>query len=439
LAQSDLAVCGKLFVEGEFYDGTVVLRGGKISEIRSPGEIPSGVEQLDFGNLWVLPGLVDVHTHLRDFGEREKEDFESGTRAAVAGGFSSIIAMPNTVPPLNSPARFSGAIEAAKNRIFCDVGFHCGLPDSLEEAREMRSDGAFSMKLYPEDLTRLTAWMRGMDAAQLNRTDLTLYVHAEDEDCVVQSRASFGKDLRGATMHGEVRPPRCELLAIEKTMGAFGECDLHFAHITTKDGMEAIGERLKSRTVSAEATVHHLSKTDAEVLSRGGVAKVNPPLRSARDVEALRRGVNQGLISIVVSDHAPHTLAEKQQRDYDKIPSGTPGLETALSAMLKSAKAEQLDLVETINCMTKNPARRFGLEGNGRISPGSLANITVVDPNETWKVDPESFFSKAKYSLFEGEELVGRVKMTMVRGLIAYEDGYVTEKPRGEVLRRRPA
>jgi len=439
LAQFDLAVSGKLFVDGEFYDGALVLREGRISEIKSPSEVPPGVENLDFGSLWILPGLVDVHTHLRDFGQKGEEDFESGTRAAVAGGFSSVIAMPNTVPPLDSPERFSGAIEAARNRIFCDVGFHCGLPNSLEEAKKMGSDGAFSMKLYPEDLSRLFTGISGMGAAQLRQIGLTLYVHAEDEDCIAKSRETFGRDLRGAVMHGEVRPPRCELLAIEKTTDSLGECDLHFAHITTKDGLEVLSKRLRSRTASAEVTVHHLSKTESDVRARGGVAKVNPPLRSARDVEALRKGVNQGLISLIVSDHAPHTQAGEEQQDYDKIPSGTPGLETALSAVLKMAKAEQIGLVEALSCMTRNPSRRFGLAGNGRIAQGFLANITVVDPNETWKVDPESFFSKAKYSLFSGEELIGRVKMTMVRGLITYEDGYVTEKPRGEVLRRRPA
>ncbi len=439
MTQPDLAVSGKLFVDGEFYDGAVVLRGDRISDVKSSSEIPSSAEHLDFGSLWVLPGLVDVHTHLRDFGEKAKEDFESGTRAAVAGGFSTIIAMPNTIPPLDSPERFAGAIEVAQNRIFCDVGFHCSLPDSLDGVRKMVSDGAFSMKLYPEDLSSLFEGMPGMGATELKQAGLTLYVHAEDEDCIGQSRASFGEDLRGAAMHGEVRPSRCELLAIEKTVDSFGECDLHFAHVTTKEGLEALSERLKSKTTSAEATVHHLSKTDVDTRSRGGAAKVNPPLRSARDVEALRGGVNHGLISVVVSDHAPHLQVEKDQEDYDKIPSGTPGLETALSAVLKMAKAEQLGLVEVLRCMTRNPSRRFGLTYNGRIASGFLANITVVDPNETWTVNPELFFSKAKYSLFEGEELVGRVKMTMVRGMITYEDGYVTEKPKGEVLRRRPA
>ena len=436
MTQPDLAISGRLFVDGEFYDGAVVLRGDRISGVKPASEIPSSVEHLDFGKLWILPGLVDVHVHLRDFGEKAKEDFESGTRAAVAGGFSTVLAMPNTLPPLNSPERFAGAIEAAKDRIFCDVGFHCGLPDSLDEARTMGSNGAFSMKLYPDDLARLFGGKLSISATDLKQTGLILYVHAEDENCIEQSRVSLGKQLKGAAMHGEVRPSRCELLAIERTTSSFGGCDLHFAHITTKEGLEALSAYLESKTTSAEATVHHLSKTDADARSYGGAAKVNPPLRSARDVKALRGGINQGLISVVVSDHAPHLLTEKNQDDYDRIPAGTPGLETALPALLKMVKAEQLGLVEALKCITRNPSRRFGLVRNGRIASGFLANLTVVDPNETWTVDPDSFFSKAKYSLFEGDELVGRVKMTMVRGIIVYEDGYVAEKPKGEVLRR---
>lgn len=436
MTQPDLAVSGKLFVDGEFSEGAVILSDRRISDIVPVSAIPSSAEHLDFDDLWVLPALVDVHVHLRDFEEKSKEDFESGTRAAVAGGFSTVIAMPNTRPPLNSSQRMSEGLRSAEGRVFCDVGFHCGLPQRGDEVDPLVSSGAFSMKLYPEDLSLLLGGRSDCHVDDLQRKDLTLYTHAEDEECIRRNRSALGERLMGAADHGEVRPEQCETSSIGRILESLSKCDVHFAHITTSAGLKMLENPIRSKKVSAEATVHHLFKTEAETRSLGGIAKVNPPLRAARDVEALRRGVNQGLVSIIVSDHAPHLLSQKQEEYYDRIPAGFPGIETALGAVLRMAKDEQLDLVQVLRCMTRNPCRRFGLSEEGRIAPGFLANLVVVDPKESWVVTAENFFSKAKYSLFEGDELLGRVKMTMVRGKIAFEDGYVTRKPTGQVLRR---
>jgi len=436
LTQPDLAVSGKLFVEGEFSVGAVILSEGRISDILPVSAIPSSAEHLDFEDLWILPGLVDVHVHLRDFEEKTKEDFESGTRAAVAGGFSTVVAMPNTRPPLDSSRRISDALGSAEGRVFCDVGFHCGFPQGGDEVGPLVSSGAFSMKLYPEDLSLLFEGRSDCRVEDLQRQDLTLYAHAEDEECIRRSRSALGECLKGAASHGEARPERCETSSIGRVLESLSKCDVHFAHVTTSAGLEMLGNLIRSKKVSAEVTTHHLSKTEREAKSLGGIAKVNPPLRGARDIEALRRGVNQGLVSIIVSDHAPHLLSQKQEEYYDRIPAGSPGIETALGAVLRMAKEEQLELVQALRCMTQNPCRRFGLGEMGRIAPGFLANLVVVDPKESWVVRGENFFSKAKYSIFEGDELLGRVKMTMVRGRIAFEDGYVTAKPTGQVLRR---
>jgi len=436
LTQPDLAVSGKLFVDGEFSEGAVMVSGRRISGILPVSAIPSSAEHLEFEDLWILPGLVDVHVHLRDFEEKSKEDFESGTRAAVAGGFSTVVAMPNTRPPLNSSQRMSDALGSAEGRIFCDVGFHCGLPRGGDEVAPLVSSGAFSMKLYPEDLSLLFEGKSDCRVGDLQRQDLTLYAHAEDDECIRRSRSALGECLKGAANHGEVRPGRCETSSIGRILESLSKCDVHIAHVTTSAGLEMLKNPIRSKKVSAEATTHHLFKTKAETKLLGGIAKVNPPLRDARDVEALRRGVNQGLVSIIVSDHAPHLLSQKQEEYYDRIPAGSPGLETALGAVLRMAKDEQLELVQALRCMARNPCRRFGLSEMGRITPGFFANLVVVDPKESWVVRAENFFSKAKYSIFEGDELVGRVKMTMVRGRIAFEDGYVTSKPTGQVLRR---
>lgn len=436
MSKPDLAVSGRLFVGGEFRPNSAIVAGEKIVDILPTSEVPSSVDQVDFGDLWVLPGLIDVHVHLRDFKEVHKEDFESGTKAAVAGGFSTVLAMPNTNPRLDSAHILSEAVRSTIGRIYCDVGFHCALPISEDDALRMMRDGAFSVKLYPENLSEIREGETSCDARLLKRLGPTLYVHAEDEDCIREGRASVGASPIGASVHGRVRPPRCEAVAIKKTLSELEGCDIHFAHLTTREGVDLLGPRLESKKTSAEATAHHLVLSDAGVSSSGGLAKVNPPLRSAGDVEAIRKAVNRGLISVIVSDHAPHALAEKRERDYDRIPPGGPGLETALSAMLKLAHDGQLELVEALMCMTENPARRFGLNDVGRIGGGFLADFTVVDPKQSYIVDPERFFSKAKYSLFEGKELLGRVRMTMVRGRIAYEDGYVARTPNGRALRR---
>ena len=436
MSRPDLAISGKLFVEGEFSQGAVLVKGERVVDILSTSEVPSSVDHVEFGDLWVLPGLVDVHVHLRDLEETHKENFESGTSAAVAGGFSTVLAMPNTRPRLDCPERLENAMEAAEGQVLCDVGFHCGLPSSAEHAEGMIHKGAFAIKLYPEDLSALFEGKASCGVSELGRTGATLYIHAEDERCVEERRSSLGAPLRGTTMHGQVRPPECEVKAIGRVLADLSRSPLHFAHITTRGGIDILRPRLESRRASAEATVHHLFMTSADASQLGGVAKVNPPLRGARDVEALRGAVNQGIVPVIVTDHAPHSVDEKREEDYDRIPPGGPGLETALSAVLKLASDQQLGLAEALNCMTKSPARRFGLKDKGSIGPGFASDLTVVDPKEKWTVKPELFFSKAKYSLLQGKELLGRVKTTMVRGRIAYEDGYASKGKFGKVLRK---
>ena len=147
MSRPDLAISGKLFVEGEFSQGAVLVKGERVVDILSTSEVPSSVDHVEFGDLWVLPGLVDVHVHLRDLEETHKENFESGTSAAVAGGFSTVLAMPNTRPRLDCPERLENAMEAAEGQVLCDVGFHCGLPSSAEHAEGMIHKGAFAIKL----------------------------------------------------------------------------------------------------------------------------------------------------------------------------------------------------------------------------------------------------------------------------------------------------
>lgn len=428
---ADLAVGGKAWIKDAFESCAILIEGNRIVDIVPRSEVPQNITFSDFGDRWVLPGLIDIHVHLRDFAECQKEDFKSGTRAAVAGGFATVLCMPNTIPPITSVGRLREAKSKAANGAWCDIGFHIGITEASSDLREALDAGGFSLKLYPEDFSRIENapdWIETLKSG-----DFQVYLHAEDLETIGRNRNSLEAKLKGVDRHGDIRSPEAEITAVSKAVHLLKGGRLHIAHITTSEGIRMLSH---TREVTFEVTAHHLALSEAAIDRYGGIAKVNPPLRSQRDVMALRMAVNKGAPLAIVSDHAPHLIEEKRNQMYDDIPSGFPGLETAFAALCDLSRKSELSIDDVIKDLTSKPSLGFGLKGKGSIAIGMDADLAIVDPETRWKVRPSEFQSKAKFSPFEGMELRGQILATIVGGKWAFTEGQPSQTPNGSVIGR---
>ena len=395
-------------------------------------ESADGAERIDARGLIAAPGLVDLHTHLREPGEEYKETIASGTRAAAAGGFTAVAAMANTVPVTDHAAIVHEVRDLAAAAGFCDVfpvgAITKGLDgESLAEMGEMVEAG---VRVFSDD-------GRCVPTARLLRNAL-VYATAFPAEVVLADHAEDASLVEGGHMHEGLqsyslglagRPAEAEEIAVARDLALAHATGgrLHLCHLSSARAVELV-RRAKAEgvRVSAEVTPHHLVFTDADLATYDTSKKMNPPLRSADDRDALRAGLADGTIDAIATDHAPHAVEEKDM-EFDRSPPGTIGLETALAAVLTHAvEPGHLGLMQALAALSTTPARILGaLEHGGPIEPGRPANLLVFDPDEAWLVEPP-FVSKARNSAFTGTTLRGRVRFTMLRGVLTVADGKPT-------------
>lgn len=392
----------------------VLVKGETIAVVGPGVSAPPGARVVDASNLLIFPGLIDPHVHLREPGGEHKEDFTSGTRAALAGGFTTVLVMPNTDPPVTGRETLSRTLDLAASKAVCDYGLFVGATaDNAAEAAAL--DDVVGLKLYMGSSTGslLVADLPGQ-IAHFERYPGIIAVHAEDEAAV----AHFAT-------RGQRRPPLCAALAVSRAL-ALAErygCRLHVCHVSTAHELALIRDA-KSRgvRVTCEVTPHHLFLTTEDEARLGSLGQMNPPLRSQQDVEALWD--NLDTIDCLATDHAPHTLAEKRS---PLPPSGVPGLETVLSLVLTAVWVVGISssLCEVARLMTEGPARTFGLSHKGHITPGYDADLTLVDPNAEWTIGERPFHTKCGWSPFEGRKVRGRVERVFLRGQEVYNGGEI--------------
>jgi dihydroorotase len=391
-----------------------------------------GAERIDAAGLVLAPGLVDLHTHLREPGEEHKETVATGTRAAAAGGFTAVAAMANTEPVADHAAIVQSVRELALVAGSCDV-FPVGAVtkgmagESLAEMGEMVEAG---VRVFSDD-------GRWIPTARLLRNALT-YARAFPVEVVLAEHAEDGSLVDGGQIHegamsavlGLVgRPAEAEELVAARDLAVARACGgrLHLCHLSSAHAVELV-RRAKAEgvRVTAEVTPHHLVFTDEDLATYDTAKKMNPPLRTAEDRAALRAGLADGTIDVVATDHAPHAVEEKD-REFDQAPPGTIGLETALAAVLTYlVEPGTITLTRAIEALSTTPARILGAgEHGGPLEPGRPANLVVFDPAEGWRVEPP-FVSKSRNSAFTGERLRGRVRFTMLRGALTVADGKPT-------------
>lgn len=402
----------------------LLLEDGLIKAV-GPDLDPGAAEVFEARGLYILPGLVDMHVHLREPGREDEETISTGLSAAAAGGFTAVAAMPHTEPAIDQAAlvefvlRRAEEVRAAR---LCPVG--CLTKgqrgEEMAELGEMAKAGAVAFSNDGVPLGNAEVLRCAMEYGRIFGKPILL--HSEDRELTGDGVMHEGKwstmlGLKGIpALSEEVAVARDLLLA-----GAVGAA-VHICHVSTAGAVDLIRQAKKRGVqVTAEATPHHLILTDADVAGYDTNTKVNPPLRSEADRAALRAGLADGTIDVIATDHAPHSLEEKH-REYALAPNGLIGLETAVGLILTELVGPGLmDLDEMVLKMSVNPRRLLGLPG-GEISPGGPADLTLVDPGREWIVDPALFRSKARNTPFAGRKLRGRAVSTFVGGRLVYRE-----------------
>ena len=398
----------------------VLLMDGKVAGMDASND---DAEVIDVAGRIVCPGLIDVHVHLREPGGEHKETIATGARAAAAGGFTAVCAMPNTDPPIDDPAAV-GYVRAEGLRVGAARVYPIGAVsiaqkgERLTEMGEMIDAGAVG---FTDD--GKPVWDAGLMRVALEyaRTfDVPIANHCEEKS--LSRGGSMNEGLVSSRMGLTGIPNAAEdvMIARDLMLAELTGGRLHIQHVSTRFGVELIRQaKARGIRVSAEATPHHLTLTDAAAEGYRTEAKVNPPLRAEADRQAVIAGMLDGTLDVIATDHAPHHYDEKEQA-FEDAPFGLVGLETALGLILTHfVNKQQLSLPDMVERMSCAPARAFNLPG-GTLKSGSVGDVTVFDPALEWTVDAKEFLSKSRNTPFAGWSLRGRAVMTVVGGRIVY-------------------
>ncbi|CAB4243319.1 Dihydroorotase [Methylacidimicrobium sp. AP8] len=402
--------------------GDLFVAGGRLVD---PASLPAETrwEPIDVSGHIVAPGLIDIHVHLREPGEPHKETIASGTRAAAAGGFTAVVAMPNTQPPADQPNTIGWIRERAREqgvvRVYPTGCLSVGRKgEKLAALGALRAAGAVAVTDDGSCIQNAGLMRRVMEYAAM--LGLPILEHCEETSVSAGGVMREGYwsavlGLRGWPGLAEELIVSRDLLLAEQT-GA----KLHCQHLSSAGSVRLIREaKRRGVPVSAEVTPHHLALTDAELARYDTHFKMNPPLGSEADREALLEGIVEGTIDVIASDHAPHASFEKEV-EFDRAPFGVVGLETMLGVAAETlVKTKLLDWPGLIARLSTIPARLLGLPG-GTLAIGAPADIVVIDPHLRWMVDPQAFQSRGRNTPFSGRELQGRAVLTMVEGKIVW-------------------
>ena len=406
----------------------ILINEGKVEEIGQEIVAP-GASVIDAQGKVLVPGLVDVHVHFREPGQEYKEDLRTGSLAAAAGGFTTVIGEPNTTPPIDTPSRLRRLLDEAERKsiihFYSKAAITKGLMGkSLADIISLKKAGAKAISDNGNPVPTRTL----MRNALLKATECGIPVSPHCEES-----ASYREKMLHHQMpyvSPGARPYTSEAGFIQRDIElaeATGS-PVHFSHVSLAKSVEMIAHAKKRGVkVTAEVTPQHLVLTDRMAEEIGPNAKVNPPLRTDEDVAAIREGLASGAIDIIASDHAPHSPEEKN-RPWDQAPFGVIGLETTLGVILTFlVRPGLLTLNQAIEKMTIMPARIFGLDqlGVGSLGAGVKADLTLIDLDKKWKVDASRFYSKGRNCPFDGWELYGKAILTLVDGRIVAKDGNI--------------
>lgn len=428
---------GKIvFIDG-IREGDVVVDGGKIAEI-TPDFKGEADRVIDCQGRFIFPGVIDAHVHMRTPGATYKEDFATGSMAAVSAGVTSFLDMPNNTPPVITKKLLQEKRSLVDGQSFANYGLFFGATDdNVDELK--RITNVPGVKVYMGETTGNLIVRKDETLEQIfsyTSKKFPVVVHAESQECLNRFAAEYaGSDARARDdFHSVVRPPECAREAVKHVLHLAKKYDawVHIAHASSAEEIDVI-KKFKSEKVTCEVAPHHLFFDLSSYKKLGSRAKVNPPLRSKEDVEALWEAINDGTVDIIASDHAPHLLREKDT-PYEQSPAGFPGVETILPVMLDAVNRGLLNLDRVAQLLSSGPARVFEIQGKGRIQVGYDADLVILDMDLEKEVTHASMLTKCAWTPWDGIKLKGWPVTTIIGGEIIYDGGKFVSSRRASEL-----
>ena len=438
-------VNAKAYLDKALIDCSIAVDDGKIFKIGKETNMPQADEKIDLKRLLVLPGLIDVHVHLRDEGKAYKEDFYSGTAAAAAGGITTVLDMPNNDPVTMSVASLANRMAIAANKVVINVGFFSEFPKDVKEIEGIVGEGVVGFKLFAAEQ------VGGVDISDdqaileafkhVSRLNSLTAVHAEDEVTLKRAQNELmriGRNNIQAFLKAHSEDVETKAVKRLLNISKQAKMHLHLCHLSTETGLEAVTNAKEAGSVvTCEITPHHLLLSVEDLRRIGTLAVTVPPVREDNHLEALWNGVRGGSVDILASDHAPHTLKEKEPESVWDVKVGIPGLETTLPLLLTEVHRQRLSIGDVVRLMSEKPAKTFKLSGKGYLGDGNDADLTIVDLGSKYNIDASKFHSKAKYSPFDGRAVEGKPVKTFVNGQLVMDSGEIVGRAgNGAIIRR---
>ncbi|MFX0107698.1 MAG: dihydroorotase family protein [Candidatus Hodarchaeota archaeon] len=443
-----LAVLGNIVLKGKVLSGHILIEGQKIAKVAKGFDVPRGIDQrIDCCGRYILPGRIEVHGHMREPGMSEKETYETGTQAAVAGGVTTFLDMPNTIPPTTTIELLEEKLGLVNDRSFCDFGFiFGGTRDNQDELQKLSNDIIAGVKFFtaghettPTTVSDLGCLYRSFEI--LAQKDIIALVHAENQsliDCLAERMKAQGRSDGEAysQARGEVVVGTAvwEVVSLARELGT----KLYLCHLSTPGEVEALRwAKSAGIEVFGEAVSYHLMLNTTYYQQLGSLLKVSPAIRSPQQQQRLWRALREDIIDTICSEHTPHLLSEKRLGIWDAA-SGMPGIQETLPLLITAfmQKFDELSteeqLVRIANLTSTSIARLFNLPGKGAIEVGNDADLVVVDLESEWVISKDDLLSKCGWSAYEGWRLMGRPEMTMIRGEIVFKENSVVGNPHGK-------
>jgi dihydroorotase len=425
---------GSCYIDGKLVQTDIGLSGNKIKKI---GKIELNSSKVfDATDKVILPGIIDTQTHFREPGSTDVEDLESGSRAAVLGGVTSLFEMPNTNPPTSNLVEFDRKLQLAKNRMHSNYAFYFGAtPDNIEQLSKLKNvEGCCGVKLFAGSSTGKLLVDKEADIEQvISNSDRIVSIHSEDEE-ILKLRKKFIK--RGDVhSHPEWRNTECAMSSTRRVVKIAERYNkkIHLLHVTTKEEVDFLA--MHKKNVTFEVTPQHLTLYAPDCYDKlGTYAQMNPPLRTKEHYDRLWVAIKNNIVDVLGSDHAPHSK-ENKDKEYPNTPSGMPGVQTIFPVMLDHVNNGKLTLEQLIKLMCENPCRIFGIKNKGYIKEGYDADLTIADMNKEVTIKNEMIASKCGWTPFNNHKVKGFPVGTIVNGILVMSEGKVIEESKGTPLK----
>ena len=424
---------GTCYIDGKLVNTDITVSGGKIKSI---GKADLNNHKVyDAENKIVLPGIIDTQVHFREPGSTDAEDLESGSRAAVLGGVTSLFEMPNTNPPTANLVEFEKKLKAAKNRMHSNYAFYFGAtPSNTDQLSQLKNvEGCCGVKLFAGSSTGNLLVDKEADIEKvISSSDRVVSIHSEDED-IIKLRKKF---IRKGDVHShhEWRNVECAMSSTRRVVKIAERYNkkIHVLHVTTKDEVDFLA--MHKKNVTFETTPQHLTLYAPDCYDKlGTYAQMNPPLRGKEHYDRLWTAIKNNIVDVLGSDHAPHLKANKD-KEYPDSPSGMPGVQTIFPVMIDHVNNGKLTLNQLINLMCENPCKIFGIKNKGFIKEGFDADLTIVDMKKEVIIKDEMIASKCGWTPFNNYKVKGFPVGTIVNGILVMSDGKILVESKGKPL-----